>query len=231
MVEKQGVIGYNLAMIINWYGEGCFRIQSGESDILIDPFDSKTGLTPPRFKQTLTLKTLTASDFLREEEEGMVIMGGGDYEVSGIEIKGLQIIKSIPTSKESGPRSEGVGADKFVKTIYVLNLEGISIGVLGHLSELPEADVEGFFAGLNILMIPLGGKPFLEVADATKLIKTLEPQIIIPTFFKVPGLKREALDSKDFVKALGLNSETEEKLVVKKKDFSEMKPKIVTLKT
>ena len=124
-------------------------------------------------------------------------MGEGEYEVNGVEIKGLQ----IPASKESKPRSEGIGV---VKTIYVLNLEEVSLGLLGHISQLPDADAEGFFAGLDILMIPAGGKPFLEITEAAKLVKTLEPKITIPTFFKVGGLKREATDSRDFIKILGL---------------------------
>jgi len=36
-------------MVITFYGEGCFKIQSGEFSVLIDPFDAQTGLMPPRF--------------------------------------------------------------------------------------------------------------------------------------------------------------------------------------
>jgi len=37
-------------MVISFYGEGCFKIQSGEAVVLIDPPSPQSGLTAPRFK-------------------------------------------------------------------------------------------------------------------------------------------------------------------------------------
>ena len=156
-------------MILNWYGEGCFRIQSGDLDILIDPFESGVGLTPPRFKASLVIKTLAKSSLEGKEEEGMVLKGAGDYEINGAEIKGFQA---------------GGSNEDFLKTIYILNLEGLKIGVLGYLEEIPESDVEDVLSGLDILIIPAGGGPFLEVSEAVKLVKKLGAKIIIPSFFK-----------------------------------------------
>lgn len=208
-------------MIINWYGESCFRVQSGDLDILIDPFESEVGLTPPRFKASLIIKTLTKAELLSSEQkrESLVLGGAGDYEVGGVEIRGFQA---------SGSDEE------FIKTVYILNLEGFRIGLLGHLSTSLEADVEDALAGSDILIIPAGGKPLLEPAEAAKLVKKLEAKIIIPSLFKVPGLKRNALDIKEFVKILGFDFDSptggQEKLVIKKKDLTNAKPKIIILK-
>ena len=42
-------------MIIQWYGQACFRIQSGQTVIFIDPFAKTIGLTPPRGEAHIVL--------------------------------------------------------------------------------------------------------------------------------------------------------------------------------
>ena len=47
-------------MVINWYGEGCFKVQIGDFTLVIDPFDSKLGLNSARGKFDVLLKTLSS---------------------------------------------------------------------------------------------------------------------------------------------------------------------------
>jgi L-ascorbate metabolism protein UlaG (beta-lactamase superfamily) len=104
---------------------------------------------------------------------------------------------------------------------------------LGHISGALPTDTSGHFEEVDILFIPAGGKPFLEQKAAAKLIKQIKPKIVIPSFYKVPGLKRQTVDLKTFLEECGLagRAETQEKLTVKKKDFGEIKKaKLVALK-
>ena len=79
-------------MIINWYGEGCFKVQTGGLVLLTDPFLSQTGLTPPRGKFDIVLKTLIPLPLSQQEnKEEKVILGAGEYEIKGIEIKGFSL--------------------------------------------------------------------------------------------------------------------------------------------
>ena len=69
-------------MVISFYGENSFKIQSGEFTILTDPVDTSSGLTPPRFKYDILLKTLTA--FPPHEtppDQGIAIYGPGEYNI------------------------------------------------------------------------------------------------------------------------------------------------------
>lgn len=208
-------------MTINWYGEGCFRIVSGEADILVDPFEAKIGLTPPRFHPTFVIKTLSdaasLTDPFEEREEGVLsVKSGGEYDLNGVEVRGFNIL--------------GESTDKFVKTVYTLNVEEIKIGLLGHLSQSLEPDIAEVFTDTDILIIPAGGKPFMAADEAAKLVRKLEPKIVVPAFFRVPDLKREAGDVKDFLKALGMEANAEEKLTLKKKELADIKIKAVVLK-
>ena len=116
-------------MIINWYGEGCFKIQTEGAVILTDVFESKIGPTPPRLKPDILLKTIAAlppsGEFSEEREaETRVIDCPGEYEVSGIYIEGLPLF--------------GESTREFSKTVYVVESEGLRLCFLGHLSEMPD---------------------------------------------------------------------------------------------
>ena len=94
-------------MIISFYGEGCFKIQSGETVILTDPFSPESGLALPRFKADIILKTLTSLPLTNQQTNQQInqlIFGPGEYNIKNIDILGLDLI--------------GESTDKFFKTIY-----------------------------------------------------------------------------------------------------------------
>ncbi len=191
-------------MIINWYGEACFKIQTGGVTILTDPFDSSTGLTPPRFKADIVLKTLTVLPIpYQPTTEERIVAGGGEYEIAGVEIRGW--------------RAEA--DEKFLKTIFRVRAEDMTLGFLGHLTAplAPESIEE--VAGIDILFVPAGGKPLIGQEDMAKIIKQIGPKIIVPSLVKVPGLKRAAADVKEFLEELGQKAQPQEKLTIKKKEL------------
>lgn len=197
-------------MTISWYGEGCFKIQSGEVTLLTDPFDASTGLTPPRSKADAILKTINPFPPQHQEADSFIVSGTGEYNLKGVNIDGF------PLPAES--------TDKFLKTAYLVETENIKLCFLGHLSEYPEPAALEHIDEVDILFIPAGGKPFIDQKSAVKVIKNLEPSIVIPSFFKVPGLKRPSSDLKHFFEELNHKpAPAEEKLVVKRKDLAELK--------
>jgi len=208
-------------MTIAFYGEGCFKIQSGDSVILTDPIDAQVGLTPPRFKTDIILKTLTSLPILQFSilDSQSLIYGPGEYNIKNIDILGFGLTKE----------SEG----KFFKTIYLVKAEGINLCFLGHLSETLEPTILERLEEVDILFVPAGGLPFIEQKLLVKLIKQIEPKIVVPAFFKISGLKRKADDLKTFLEEFNHQNKIEplEKLTIKKKDLAEIKKtKIVALK-
>jgi len=203
-------------MVITFYGEGCFKLQSADFVVLVDPFDSQTGLTPPRFKSNIVLKTLTPlplTNSLIPQLTNQLISGPGEYHFNDVAISGLFL------NKES--------SEKFLKTIYLAKMEGITLCFLGHISEMPEPTILEHLEEIDILFIPAGGAPFIKPETAVKIIKQIEPKIVIPTFFKVPGLKRAAgkpeLLLEEFNGKKTESKESREKLTIKKKDLAEIK--------
>ena len=190
-------------MVINYLGDGSFKIQSGETSLLVNPEGN-------RFKADVVLKTLSPVEFAlhgADAPEQNEIFFSGEYEVKEVEISG------IPVPDES--------TEKFLKTIYAVIWEDIKLVFLGHLSKPMSADIIEQLEEADVLFIPVGGGHFLEPEVAARLAKQLEPAYIIPTFFKSPA---------DFLKAMGQKAEPQEKLVFKKKDLENEKNKVVILK-
>lgn len=200
-------------MTINWYGEGCFKIQEGGVTIITDPIDASSGLSTPRSQATVTLKTLLKTPTVGEEieagntEENNVIAGPGEYEVQGVVINGWALAKDS---------DEG-----FIKSVFQIKIEDLTIGLLGHISAFNEPEILEELGKVDILIMPAGGAPFIEQAAAAKLVRQINPTIIIPSFFKVPKLKRKADPVDAFLKELGMKGvEPQEKFTAKKKDLT-----------
>jgi L-ascorbate metabolism protein UlaG (beta-lactamase superfamily) len=184
-------------MVINYFGEGCFRLQSGETSLLVNPINN-------RLKADVVLKTLTLPNI--PPPVGTEISFPGEYEIKGIEIRGRAV------EKES--------TEKFLKTIYAVNWEEIRFLFLGHLSKYPEAELIEAMGEPEVVFVPAGDSHFIDSADAVKLIKHLEPAVVIPGFYKNP---------EEFLKAIGQKAPAEEKFVFKKKDLADKKKQVIVL--
>lgn len=213
-------IGHFYFMTITFYGENCFKLQTGDVAILTDPIDSKSGLSSTRFKYDALIKTLSPFPPETADEEAVVIAGPGEYDFKGV--------------KFSGYMASGESTDKFLKTVYVATVESIKICFLGHLSDIPEPSIMEHLEEIDILFVPAGGEPFINQQKVAKLIRQIQPKIVIPTFYKIPDLKRKADDLKIFLEETGHGKEkieAQEKLVIKKKDLATVKPtQIIPLK-
>ena len=197
-------------MVINYLGNGSFKLQSGETSLLVNPESN-------RFKADIILRTLVSAEQLKANDsldklgaggfaEQNDIYFSGEYEVKGIEVSG------IPVPEES--------TDKFIKTVYLVNWEEMQFAFLGHISKPLSAEIMDALDEPDVLVLPTGGGHFLEAVAAAKIAKQLEPSFIIPTFYKSPA---------EFLKVMGQKGETQEKLVFKKKDLEDTKNKVVVL--
>lgn len=161
-------------MIINHLGNGSFKLQSGQTSLLVNPESN-------RFKADLTLRTLTPAEFPQTEEQADISFPG-EYEVKGVEVYG------IPVAAES--------TEKFVKTIYLVRWEDLKLAFLGHVSKPLAPEIVDKLDEPDVLILPVGGGHFLEPEAAAKLTKQLEPSFVIPTFYKTPAEFLKAMGQK-----------------------------------
>ena len=212
-------------MVITWYGQSCFKLQAGDLVGVIDPYVKEIGLTPPRFKADFVLVTHGHSDHNNVDslpENPFLVSGPGEYEIKGVQIRGIETYHDKQNGKERG-----------LNTIYIIEMEGIKLCHLGDFGQgKPRDETVEQIGDVDILMIPIGGKFTIDAEEAAEVISQIDPRIVIPMHYKISGLK-VALDTVDiFLKEMGMkNAEAEEKLVIKKKDLPEEGLRIVVLKT
>ncbi len=199
-------------MIITYYGLTCFRLQVNGLSLLIDPVDVKTGLKLPRMQNDIMLlshgpKSKASSDktFLADCP--------GEYEIKGCFIYGIP----VNNNKES-------------KVMFLVELEGIRIAHLGILAQpkLTETQLDKL-EGVDILMVPVGGGESLTSNQATEIISDLEPRLVIPMYYQLPGLKIKLDSLEKFKKELAVKSESADKLKITKKELLQEETRMVIL--
>lgn len=215
-------------MKIAWYGHSCFKLAAKTNNgnkitIIIDPFDKSTGLTPPRGTADIVLSTHDHYDHNNVKAVGgepFCIEGPGEYDIKGVFIKGIY---SFHDAKKGGERG--------VNTIYVLGAEDMKICHLGDLgqSELSSGQLDKI-GDIDILMIPVGGIYTINGTEAVKIINQIEPSIVIPMHYKIPGLAMKLNSVDKFLEEIGEEKEKLEELSVQKKDLVDNKMRIVVMK-
>lgn len=203
-------------MYLSYLGHSCFKLQDkiGPDGVTVvtDPFDpSFVGLKMPSFEAdivTISHDHRDHNNIKAIRKDPFVVRTAGEYEVSGVFIEGVD---SFHDAKE--------GAERGSNIIYRLEIDDISITHLGDLGAALDTKQLEKLEGTDILLVPVGGKYTLNASQAVEVINQIEPRIVIPMHYQLPGGKIE-LDSLDkFIKELGLKPTMEEKLKISKKEL------------
>ena len=214
-------------MIITYHGADFFKVTFGDTTIAVNPISKDSKLKSTKFGSDITLISLNSPEHngadvtSRGEKASFLINGPGEYEVSGVFIKGF-----LSKSKYSSGSGQ-VGVEK-INTIYTVSLEGINLCFLGALSDKDlSAETKEAIDGVDILFVPIGGDGVFDPATAHKLSVQFEPKLIIPSHFGDVG---QANALKVFLKEAGEESlKPVDKLTIKRKDLEGMEGDVAVL--
>jgi L-ascorbate metabolism protein UlaG (beta-lactamase superfamily) len=145
----------------------------------------------------------------------------GEYSANGVNIIGLSSYHDDKNGEERGSN-----------TLYILESEDLRICHLGDLgAKLSEKQFETI-NGIDILMVPIGGKYTIDGKVAVELIKKIEPKIIIPMHFKMKSSTIDIDDEKKFCAEIGTcPKERVPKMNVKKKDLENKNMEVIIMGT
>lgn len=185
-----------------WYGQACFKIKGKNASIVVDPYSGDfTGLKEPKLEANVVCITHSHEDHNNQSivgvaEEGkapFVISGPGEYEITGINIVGVESFHDDKSGQERGKN-----------TIYQISIDEVNIVHLGDLGQkqLTQQQVESL-SGCDVLLIPVGGVYTIDSKEAPDIIAQLEPKMIVPMHYKIPGLKFDLAPVEEFLKAMG----------------------------
>lgn len=215
-------------MNIQNYGDFCFKISTkpagrATEDIIIwtDPLQKGAGLRSPQGQVDIVFLSHGKKEEIKDtlKEETIVFDAPGEYAVKGVSALGFPAFCDMSEGTERGQN-----------TVFVFESEDIHVCYLGSLGHDIAPDLLDKLNGVDILFIPVGGSDTLDVKVAVELVRKIEPKIVIPMHYKIPGLLLPLETEKAFCDAIGnCPAQTVSKLNIKKKELEDKKLEVVLL--
>jgi len=194
-------------MQLSWHGQYTIKIISKDTILVIDPYAANLGISPFRAKaDILSLsnpKDSSMSNIGSIQGSPLIINTPGEYSIKEF------ALHSIGWNDEQG--NERSLQRWMVEDIVLLHIGSLNRDLNAQeLQELERADIDVFF-------VPVGGGTGLSLSQAMKMISTIEPRVVIPIHYSLPGLTEKLDPVKLFAEEMGVSaSVTEKKLIVKK---------------
>ncbi len=189
-------------MNIQYYGDFCFKITTkpggrATEDVVIwtDTPEKATGIRTPFGAADLVLLSHLSPDdesLSGLKGEPQVFHTPGEYSAKGIGILGF------PSFRDSQE-----GAERGQNTIFVFDSEDMHLAFLGALGAVPTEKVIERIGDPDILFVPVGGDGTLPPKKVDELIRSIEPKVVIPMHYRLPGTKIEADTAEAFCREIG----------------------------
>lgn len=176
-------------MEIIYIGHSCFLIKGKKVSIVIDPYDPEmTGFKMPKQNCQILINTHQHGDhnFNKQVNHEKLIDSAGEYEINDVYLTGIQTFHDSEEGKDRGKN-----------LIFQIEVDGFSILHLGDLGHELNEKIISKIGNIDVLMIPVGGKYTLDVSDASKVISSLEPHIVIPMHYQEEESKMKDLNKID----------------------------------
>ena len=167
-------------MKITWHGHSCFLVEAEEYRIVLDPFEEVPGYRTP---------DLTA-------EEALPSHGHSDHNHL-LAVKVPLMLKHSPftVKKEACWHDPEQGALRGPNTIHILEACGLRAVHLGDLGEdLSEERIRAL-GPCDVLMTPVGGFYTIDGVQAARLVKILQPRVVIPMHYRGEGFGFDNIDT------------------------------------
>jgi hypothetical protein len=224
LVQWKGFLLTEKSMIIQYYGDFCFKITTkpegrGAEDVIIwtDPLPKGAGLRSPQGDPDILL--ISHGESPEVASQTALLDMPGEFAARGVTIAGYNTFTAEVQSDK-----------KDFNTTFLFDSESIQVGYLGALGHEPDPEVLDRFSGIEILFVPVESKEGWDTKTALSVIKKIEPKVIIPMHFAQKGLTIDGLASeKSLVDALGGKVERVSKLNIKKKDIENESMKVIIL--
>lgn len=164
-------------MELTYYGGNCLRLTTKKSSIVIDDNLSSLGLKSVTKSGDISLRSFSGAG---EHEASFSANMPGEYEVADVAIHGV------------AARAHMDADDKKSATIFTVESGDLKVVFLGHIwPELSDEQLEAI-GMVDILVVPVGNSGYtMDGIGALKLIKAIEPKVVIPTHYADKDVKYE----------------------------------------
>lgn len=163
-------------MDVQFYGANCIAFSTKGVRVVVD--DNLVELGGKSVLRPGDIALYTGAHEAPKVEAKLVVEHGGEYEVSDVSIYG------IPA------RSHMDEEGRLTATMYKVISKEVSIFFPGHVYPELTGDQLESIGMIDIMCIPVGGNGYtLDPVGALKVIKKIEPKVLIPTHYDDKTLK------------------------------------------
>lgn len=203
-------------MDFQYFGANCVRISNKKVSIVLDDNAAQHGLKPIATHDDILVFT-HGKDHTQDAK--FIIEGPGEYEIAEVSVRGI-------------PAQAHIDADGLNATIYSIHVNNFAIAALGHIyPSLSDEQLEALGV-IDVLIVPVGGNGYtLDATGAAKIIKSIEPKVVIPTHYSEDGVTYEVPQAEltNFLTEMGATeAEHVDTLKLKESDLGD-KTKIIVL--
>lgn len=207
-------------MDIQFYGANCVTVTYKGVRIVVD--DNLAELGSKSIVKADDIVLYTGPHEASAPKGRLMFDSPGEFEVADISIVGIPERLHLD---EGGLRS----------TMFKIITSDISVLVVGHVYPNINEDQLERIGLIDVMIVPVGGSGYtLDPLGALKLIKEVEPKIIIPTHYGMSGINYPVpqTDLQTALKELGMESrEQAGKLKLKAADITDVAQLIVLEKS
>lgn len=208
-------------MNISWIGDTCFRVQTKEGIVVIDPFTKEEkGVTMPKTECAILLASNRTPQTEQIKGEPFIIDAPGEYSIGGLDVKAVPVWLDDEEGKKEG---RGLA--------FVLRVEDVTLCHLGRIgTSLVNGEIEAI-GDVDVLLTPIGCAPLTTIEVAKKNIQTIEPRMVVP-YVTLDCSSKEKEDLFDkFGHEMGVSADdAQEKIAVTAASLPEEEMVVVLLK-
>ena len=197
-------------MDLQYFGANCVTLTVKNTRIVIDDNLSEVGAKSVTKAGDIAL--FTGAHKAPKAEVKLSVDMPGEYEVSDISITGIAARAHLDEA--------GLAA-----TMYKVTIGEMSVLITGHIfPQLSDRQLETI-GMIDVMIVPVGGRGYtLDPIGALKVIKAVEPKLVIPTHYEADGINYEVpqTDLKTALHELAMEpKETVTKLRLKPTELSD----------
>ena len=159
-------------MKITWHGHSCFTIDTLQGSVTTDPFQDNyvPGLG--------TIRPVSDAVFCSHKH-------GDHFGPEAVQLTGKECGVGVETI--STWHDEVEGAKRGANLIHIFSAEGMKVAHMGDLGcELTQEQIDKL-AGIDVLLIPVGGFYTIDAKQAKAIVDQLNPRVVIPMHYKGEG--------------------------------------------
>lgn len=195
-------------MDITWLGHACFRLRGREAAVITDPYGRALGLSLGRPAAEIVTVSHDSPNHNAVEAIGgnpRAVRGPGEYEIGGVMIAG------VATPGERSP-----GGKDGQNTAYAIDIDDLTVCHLGDLGRTLTPEQIEALKDPDVLLIPAGATCTLEIAEIAEVVSQLEPKLVVPMHYALPGLDLPLEPLERFCREMGVEEPriTQPKLTV-----------------